>query len=94
VATPSSIVAFLATARSAGLTDQAMVDILDYAIASGIADDGRVVVSSGANGFQVTMSYEQAQRMRAYYKEEVRKASPSVIASPEFNFFGSSGLDS
>lgn len=89
MATPSSILAFITQAVSLALTDAQMVAVLDYCIATQLTDDGRVVVSTGANGFQTTMSLDQARALRSYYREEVRKSQPPGTLAPEFGFDGS-----
>src|SRR5437763_1798929 len=48
-----------------------MVAVLDYCIATQLTDDGRVVVSTGANGFQVTMSLDASGLTpRSLYQED------------------------
>lgn len=67
MATDAEITAALTAAASLAIDPSQMVALLDRSIAAGLTDDGRVLVSVGADGTSVSYSLDQAMRLREYY---------------------------
>jgi hypothetical protein len=61
-------------AAAPAIDPAAMVRVLDVAIAFAVTQ-GDVVVSYSSQGQTVTRSLEQARTLRAYYAEEITRAS-------------------
>lgn len=82
MATPSAITSAIATAQSLGITYANLRDLLRQAIASGLTDDGRVVVSTSSRGTSISFGSltEAVNALKAI--DELAQSEAGIFSSP------------
>ena len=82
MATDAAITAAISAAASLAITPAQMVALIDRAIAAGLTEDGRIVLSTGSRGTQISFgSISEAIKARDYYRQ-LAIASDGYTSSP------------
>ena len=84
MATDSEILAALTGAAALDIDPAQMVALIDRSIAAGLTDDGRVVISVGADGATTSFSVDQAMRLREYYASLAGRSGGMIRQDFEF----------